>query len=138
MNTRSVLIMQLPERLDLTQARQFWPEVAVVLEEDRPRLVFDFSEVRQIDSAGVEVLLKGLEAVMRLDGDLKLAALRPEVAVILELTRVDRLFEIFAAVDGAVESFRGFVVQESSQSSDTWYPRAFPGNGDAADRRAAS
>ena len=90
---RPVLVMQLPERLNLTEARGFLPEVMAVLRNDRPLIVFDFSEVQQIDSAGVEMLLKCLERVMSLDGDLKLAALTPQASVILELTRVDRLFE---------------------------------------------
>jgi anti-sigma B factor antagonist len=123
---RPVLVMQLPTRLNLSEAREFLPEVMCVLKNDRPHVVFDFSEVEQIDSAGVEMLLKCLERVMSLDGDLKLAALTPQASVILELTRVDRLFEIFATVDDAVESFRGFMVQDAPQTSGTWYTARFP------------
>lgn len=137
-NIRPVLVMQLPERLNLTQAREYWPEVMAVLESDRPRMVFDFSQVRQIDSAGVEMLLNSLESVMRLDGDLKLAALTPESTVILELTRVDRLFEVFPTVDSAVESFHRFFLPEAVPSADSWYANSFPGNGHAADGRLAS
>jgi anti-sigma B factor antagonist len=133
---RPVLAIQLPERLNMTTAREFWPEIEAVLKEDRARVVFDFTEVCQIDSAGVELLLKSLETVMRLDGDLKFAAIRPEVAVVLELTRVDRLFEMFASVDGAVESFQGVVMQEGSRGPAAWYPAAI--NVDAAPERAAS
>jgi anti-sigma B factor antagonist len=132
---RPVLAIQLPERLNMTTAREFWPEIEAVLKEDRARVVFDFSEVCQIDSAGVELLLKSLETVMRLDGDLKFAAVRPEVAVVLELTRVDRLFEMFASVDGAVESFQGMVMQEPYQEPAAWYPTAM---NNAAQERAAS
>jgi len=138
MNTgRPVLVMQLPERLSLAEAREFLPEVMAVLEDDRPRMVFDFSQVQRIDSAGVEMLMQCLETIMRLDGDLKLAALTSEAAVILELTRVDRLFEIFATVDGAVESFHGFVARETERGARDWYGSAFPGNGHANDSRFA-
>jgi anti-sigma B factor antagonist len=131
--SRPVLVMQLPERLNLSQAREYLPEVMAILKSDRPRLVFDFSEVRQIDSAGVEMLLKCLEKVMRLDGDLKLAALTPEASIILELTRVDRLFEIFAFVDDAVDSFNGFSVQDMPHSSTGAF---FPTSEPADDRLA--
>jgi len=129
--------MQLPKRLNLTEAREFLPEVMAVLKNDRPHIVFDFSEVAQIDSAGVEMLLKCLERAMGLDGDLKLAALTPQASVILELTRVDRLFEIFATVDDAVESFRGFAVPDAPQTSSTWYTAPLPSNGHAASDRLA-
>jgi anti-sigma B factor antagonist len=132
---RPVLVMQLPVRLNLSEARDFLPEVMAVLRNDRPHIVFDFSEVQQIDSAGVEMLLKCLERVMSLDGDLKLAALTPQASVILELTRVDRLFEIFASVEAAVESFRGFSLHEAS-SSAAWYAQ-LPGHGRAVNDRLA-
>ncbi|HEY6183291.1 MAG TPA: STAS domain-containing protein [Terriglobales bacterium] len=133
---RPVLVMQLPTRLNLSEAREFLPEVMAVLRSDRPHIVFDFSEVQQIDSAGVEMLLKCLERVMSLDGDLKLAALTPQASVILELTRVDRLFEIFATVDAAVESFRGFTVHETPQAATAWYAQVH-GNGRTISDRLA-
>jgi len=133
---RPVLVMQLPSRLNLSEARGFLPEVMAVLRSDRPHIVFDFSEVQQIDSAGVEMLLKCLERVMSLDGDLKLAALTPQASVILELTRVDRLFEIFATVNAAVESFRGFSVREAPQPANAWYAQLH-GNGRTVNDRLA-
>ncbi len=134
---RPVLVMQLPTRLNLSEAREFLPEVMSVLRNDRPHLVFDFSEVQQIDSAGVEMLLKCLERVMSLDGDLKLAALSPQSSVILELTRVDRLFEIFASVDEAVGSFRGFALQDARQPTSSWYGTQFPAAKPAVSDRLA-
>ena len=128
--------MQLPTRLNLSEAREFLPEVMSVLRNDRPHLVFDFSDVQQIDSAGVEMLLKCLERVMSLDGDLKLAAMSPQASVILELTRVDRLFEIFASVDEAVGSFRGFALQDARQPS-SWYGTQFPAAKPAVSDRLA-
>lgn len=102
---------QLPERVTLSQARKILLEVAPLLEGDRPCLVFDFTDVVQIDSAGIEMMLRCMEEAMKRNGDLKLAAISPQVAVILELTRVDRLFEIFENPSDAVESFHRFSVQ---------------------------
>ena len=55
---------------------------------------------------------------MKGNGDLKLASVSPQVAVILELTRVDRLFEIFERPCDAVESFHRFAVQTFRQPRD--------------------
>lgn len=137
-NGRPVIVVQVPSRLDSTHAREFLPQAMAAFKGDRPRVVFDFSNVCHMDSAGVEVLLKCLEAVMRADGDLKLATLRPEAAIILELTRVDRLFEIFTTVDDAVESFQGFVIHETLQNPATWYTGPFPSNGHAVEGQLAS
>jgi anti-sigma B factor antagonist len=105
---KAVIVKQLPERLGLQQSQMFFKDLAPVLDSDRPRLVFDFTAVRLLDSAGVEFLLRCMEATMKRNGDLKLAALPPQIAVILEMTRVDRLFEIFDNSTDAVESFHRF------------------------------
>jgi anti-sigma B factor antagonist len=105
---KPVVVKQLPEQVKLGHIQGLLREIAPLLKQDRPRIVFDFSRVHQIDSAGVDMLLHCVEQVAHRDGDLKLAAVRPESAIILELTRVDRLFEIFDTVTEAVDSFDGF------------------------------
>jgi anti-sigma B factor antagonist len=105
---KPVVVKQLPETVSAQQSQAFYRELEPVLEADRPRLVFDFSNVRSFDSAGVELLLRCMEEAMKRNGDLKLAALSPQLAVILEMTRVDRLFEIFDNCNDAVESFHRF------------------------------
>jgi anti-sigma B factor antagonist len=109
--TRAVVLKHLPEKVNAKRAREFVREMHPVLSSDRPQIVFDLSQVRHLDAAGVDMLLHCMAAVMKRDGDLKLAALSPQAAVILELTRTDRLFEIYQTASDAVRSFRVFVPQ---------------------------
>jgi len=100
----------MPERMNLKQARSFFREVEPILNtRDRPQLVFDMSQVRHIDAAGVDVLLKCMREAMKRDGDVKLASLSPQAAVVLELTRTGRLFEIYETSTHAVKSFSSFL-----------------------------
>lgn len=107
--SRPVIVKRMPDRINLQQAREFQREVQPLLRSDRPQLVFDFSAVRRMDAAGVDMLLECMSEVMKHDGDLKLAALSPQAGVVLELTRADRLFEIYDTVSDAVRSFSGFL-----------------------------
>jgi anti-sigma B factor antagonist len=106
---RPVVVKRMPERMNLKQARAFCREIEPILSSDRPQMVFDCSHVRQIDAAGVEMLLRCLADVVKRDGDVKLAALSPQMAVVLELTRTDRLFEIYESCSDAVLSFSRFL-----------------------------
>jgi anti-sigma B factor antagonist len=106
---RPVVVKRMPEKMNLKQARAFLREVEPILNHDRPQIVFDGSLVRQIDAAGVEALLHCLSRVMKRDGDLKLAALSPHMELILEMTRTDRLFEIYESSSDAVLSFSRFL-----------------------------
>jgi anti-anti-sigma factor len=108
-SSRPVVVKRMPERMNLKQARNFFREVQPFLNSDRPQIVFDMSQVRHIDAAGVDVLLKCMREAIRHDGDLKLAALSPQAAVVLELTRTGRLFEIYETSTAAMKSFSCFL-----------------------------
>lgn len=102
---RPVIVLQLPRRLIAGTARPFFDEIKGFLKSSRPRIVFDLSEVTHLDSAGVQMLLNSMEEVMKGNGDLKLAAIAKGPANILEVTRVESLFEIYPSVPEAVGSF---------------------------------
>ncbi|MGA2353728.1 MAG: STAS domain-containing protein [Terriglobales bacterium] len=128
-----VIIMQLPERLNHRDVQTFSAEIQPILECDRPRVVLDCSLVQYMDSTGVEMLLRCVQEGMKRDGDLKLAAVSPAAAVILELMRVDRLFETFETTDEAVQSFHAFTMPVIPQNEPV--PGVY---GAFADMKAAS
>ena len=119
-----VMVMQVPEVLNAREVRTFMEEMGPLLESNRPRVVLDCSQVRSMESAGVEMLLRCLEEVLKRDGDLKLAALSPEAEVILELMRVARVFETFQTCDDAVRSFSAIPADTLPQNTP-WYANVF-------------
>lgn len=108
-NSRPVVVKRMPERLNARTSREFLRDVQPFLTTDRPQLVFDLAQVKQLDAAGVEMLLRCMSEAHKRDGDLKLAAVSSPAAVVLELTRTERLFEIYETSTDAVRSFSGFL-----------------------------
>ena len=100
-----VLVKQFPEALDVRQGRNFLRELESVMEAEHPRIVLDCSEVRHMDRHTIHVLLCCLEEAMKRSGDVRLAAIPRESEAILEMTGVNDLFQAFATVDEAAESF---------------------------------
>jgi anti-anti-sigma factor len=119
---RPVVVKQLPEKLSSEEGRNFWLDAEPSLNVDRPRLVLDCSKVRQLDSAGIQVLLHCLEEAMKRNGDVKLAGIPPAAAAILEMTKVDSLFEVFETASDAVNSFHQFAVQAFPPALQPEYP----------------
>lgn len=115
-----VVVMQVPETLNVREVDSFMQELGPLLESNRPRIVLDCSQVRSMESSGVEMLLRCLEEVLKRDGDLKLAALSPEAEVILELMRVARVFETFQTCEDAVRSFNAIPADAVPQETP-WY-----------------
>lgn len=108
-NSRPVVVKRMPERVNSRTAREFLRDVRPFLSADRPQLVFDLSQVTQLDAAGVEMLLRCMSEAHKRDGDLKLAAPSAQASVVLELTRTERLFEIYETSTDAARSFSGFL-----------------------------
>ncbi len=119
-----VIIMELPEQLKQGQVKTFMRDLQPLLDQARPCVVLDCSKIQDIDSAGVEMLLQCLELAMKRDGDLKLAAVSPASAIILELMRVDRLFEVFDTPEEATRSFQTFTPVSTPQSQP-WYATGY-------------
>jgi|SRR5882762_9810921 anti-anti-sigma factor len=115
---RTVTVKDLPESVTLNHIPELCGELVPLAHGDWPCLVLDFSAVRELDRAGVELLLRTMEEVVKRNGDVKFAAVSPQIGMILELTRVDRLFEFFDNAADAVSSFTSFPLVAFSRDPD--------------------
>jgi anti-anti-sigma factor len=104
-SSRPIIVQQLPEELTARHVDSFFREVQPLLVGSHPQIVFDMSNVRDLDSDGVEMILKSMQHVMKRNGELKLASIPTASRMILELMSVDDLFEIFDTCPEAVDSF---------------------------------
>ncbi len=77
-------------------------ETAQSLEKD---VVLDFSQVEFIDSSCLGVLVSTNKSIKESRGDLKLASMSDEVKSIFEITRLNKVFEIYETTNEAIESF---------------------------------
>jgi anti-anti-sigma regulatory factor len=102
---RTVAVKQLPEVLNAKQGRLFFKELESCVNVDRPCLVLDCSKLRRMDSSVVHLMLCCLEEALKRNGDVKLAAIPAGATAILELSGIDRLFEVFDTTADAVSSF---------------------------------
>jgi anti-sigma B factor antagonist len=67
-------------------------------------VVLDLGKVPFIDSSGLAALVSGLKTLNEKDGSLKLASLQSQADLLFKLTMFDKVFEIFADVDSALQS----------------------------------
>jgi anti-sigma B factor antagonist len=105
MDNPSAIMIKVPEVFGAKEARKLGRELKSKIASDEPCVVVDLSRVKNIDSAGLEGLLNCMEEVARKDGSLQVGAISPEAATVLELTRMDRLFQKFPALPVEAPSF---------------------------------
>jgi len=76
------------------------------ISEGKSLLLINLFEVPYMDSAGLGVLVSGLKNANRLSGDLRMWGLQDEVKSIFELTRLNKVFQIFDDETTAVMSYQ--------------------------------
>ena len=102
---QGVAVAELPyDELDASNAADFKRDVAALVSNE-PRLVFDLTRVRFIDSSGLGAFLSCLRKVNERGGELKLCGLSKAVRAVFELVRMHRIFDIHPTRDAAIRAF---------------------------------
>jgi anti-sigma B factor antagonist len=69
------------------------------------QVVLNLGDVPFIDSSGLAALVSGLKTLNEKEGGLKLASLQSQADLLFKLTMFDKVFEIFADDDSAIQAF---------------------------------
>jgi anti-sigma B factor antagonist len=99
-------LLKLVGRLDASTSKEFKNKIGALTEENRFNVLLDLSELDFIDSSGLGALVGALRTVNNHGGDIKIAATKPQVRAIFELTRLHRVFAIFNDRAAAEKSFK--------------------------------
>ena len=82
-------------------AEAFEAKLRELIRGGRRDLLIDLAGVPAMDSAGLRALVRGHTSAQRAGGTLRLAAARPAVAKVIELSHLAGIFEIFPSVEAA-------------------------------------
>ena len=102
---RSVGVRKLPGQITGAQRQEVYKDLESCINLDRPAVVLDCSDLRHVDTSAIHLLLCCLEEAMKRNGDIRLAAVTPELKAALQSAEVDALFLSFGNLSEAVESF---------------------------------
>lgn len=89
------------ERIDAHNSGELKEFILRAIERGDARLVVQLDKVRFIDSSGLGALLSGYKNAAAKSGKLMLAGCNKPVQSMFELTRLNRVFEMYASVDEA-------------------------------------
>ncbi len=102
-----VAVIATDEKLDAVVAPQLKETVRKLADEENKRkIIIDLGKTKFIDSSGCGSLVASLRVLTKNRGEMKIAGPSRQAKSLFELTRLDRVFEIFADVESAMRSFR--------------------------------
>ena len=90
-------------RIDAAVADDFRAEIARIAQRGSRKILLDLTEVRFVDSTGLGTIIADLKHLGP-DGDLAICGAHDSVGSVFRLTRMDKVFRIFATQEEALAS----------------------------------
>lgn len=90
--------MSVSGEVDLHTAPMLRERIHELTEQGTDRIVLDLSELSFMDSTGLGVLVAGLKRLKSRDGELVLAGMQDPVKKILQVTGLDKVFDMRPSV----------------------------------------
>ena len=99
-NNSNVLFIK-DERIDAHNSVQLKDHILQMIERGDKHIIVQLEQVRFIDSSGLGALLSGFKHAEAKSGTLSLSNVQNQVLSMFELTRLNRVFEIYMDLDEA-------------------------------------
>ena len=97
-------VIQLEGEVDVYTAPQLKQQMIALLEGGARQVVVDLTQVEYLDSTALGVLIGGLKRLREIDGNLALVCPSPRIRRVFEITGLDKIFDMFNAVEEAQSS----------------------------------
>ena len=101
----SVAIIEIEGEVDLYSSPDLRKALLEMTKAQNKAILVDLAKVTYMDSSGVATLVEALQQVGKYEGKLKLANLRDAVKDVFDLSRLDKVFDIYESVEDAKNSF---------------------------------
>ena len=100
-----IVVLEMTGRIMGNDCRQVEWTAKRLLGENRKKIIFDFSGVTHLDSAGIGIIVMVAGHMKQAGGGLRVAAANEHVAHILKVTNVDRIVGLHPTTGAAAASF---------------------------------
>jgi len=101
----SVNVLKISGSFDIYTAGEVRDWFGETISNSQANIVVDLSEVTFIDSTALATLVQGMKQAREMNGDIRISGLQEPVRMVLELTRLDSVFEIYPKQTDAVQAY---------------------------------
>ena len=100
-----IMVVELPgKNLDASNSQEFKRDISSLLKANS-KVIFDMTKLDFVDSSGCGAMLSCLKMLKRKRGELKICGLQDRVSDLLQLMRLERVFDIKPTQEDAIHAF---------------------------------
>ncbi|TGK31776.1 anti-sigma factor antagonist [Leptospira gomenensis] len=100
-------IVKVIGEVNIFSAKNLKTLIEDIAKEGNRKICLDFADLRYLDSSGIAVLIGAYALLRRINSDLILFSIAPQIDRIFEMTRLKPLFKIAANADEATRKAAG-------------------------------
>jgi anti-anti-sigma factor len=100
-----IVILKVKGSIQHSDTPNFEKELEKLLEENLFKIIIDLTNVKHICSSALGILIAMERKVKRKGGDIRLVITETEVLRVLQITLLNRVFQIYGTLKEAIESF---------------------------------
>ena len=101
----NVTLLKFSGKIDAFSAPPITERIHTQISNGNVKLVADFSAVDYTCSAGLRMLLRLVKETREQNGDIRLAAIQPDVLKVLDMSGFSGILKIFDTIESALKSY---------------------------------
>ncbi|MFC1576977.1 STAS domain-containing protein [Candidatus Omnitrophota bacterium] len=105
-NKGDIAVCYIDGEIDINTAPGIKKNFEKVISGKTPKVVINFKDVTYVDSSGLATLVEFLKNIRGYGGKMKLASLSSKVKSLFEITKLEKLFEMYSQEEEAISSFK--------------------------------
>ncbi len=109
----NIVIVELGGYVDQTNCHQVEKTISDIIRSEKLKIVFDFSQLVYMSSAGWGIFVGEIKLIRDMGGDIKIAAMSPEVYEVFQMLEFFHIIQDYATVEEAVSAFQGEKVHKT-------------------------
>ncbi len=94
-------VLKFAGRLDTAAAEECRIQVDELVASGEDRVIGDFSDLKFISSAGLNLLIRLYRELKKSGGEFRIAGLQPQIRKVFEMTGYTKVFDLYETVDAA-------------------------------------
>ncbi|MEW5758363.1 MAG: STAS domain-containing protein [Candidatus Omnitrophota bacterium] len=103
--SNDVIVCSVKGEININTSPNMRKEFEKLVREDSKKILLNLNNVSYIDSSGLATLIEILQRVKRNNGLMRLSNLSEKVSSLFEITKLDKLFNIFSSEEEALQNF---------------------------------
>ena len=104
-NKGGLSVCHIDGEVDINSSPSIKKSFDALISKKTPKIVINLSKVTYVDSSGLATLVEILKNMRSYGGKMRLTNLSSKIKSLFEITKLEKLFEIFVDEDSAVSTF---------------------------------